>query len=117
MVRTQIYLSRREHAFVQTEAARRGEPMAAIIRTFIDEKMEVPEDAWTKNPLLDPPVEDAAWKGREDGARNHDHYVYGAPKQWTKRKGKWAPAPPLPEDYYSNPESRRAYDQEVDRWT
>jgi hypothetical protein len=32
MRRTQIYLSREEHDFVQAEAARRGEGMAAVIR-------------------------------------------------------------------------------------
>ena len=26
--------------------------MAAVIRNFIDEKMEIPEDAWTNNPML-----------------------------------------------------------------
>ncbi len=43
MVRTQIYLNREEYDFVQTEARRRNEPMAAVIRNFIDEKMEIPE--------------------------------------------------------------------------
>ena len=28
--------------------------MAAVIRGFIDEKMEIPEDAWTNNPMLRP---------------------------------------------------------------
>ena len=39
MVRTQIYLNREEYDFVQAEARRRNEPMAAVIRNFIDEKM------------------------------------------------------------------------------
>ena len=26
--------------------------MAAVIRSFIDEKMEIPEDAWTNNPMF-----------------------------------------------------------------
>jgi len=115
MVRTQIYLSKAEHEFVQLEASRRGKPMAALIRSFIDEKMEVPEDVWTDNPLLRPPVPDPDWKGNEDGAINHDHYIYGAPKKWAQRKGEWVEAPPLPEDYYTNPKSRRAYDEEMNR--
>jgi hypothetical protein len=111
MVRTQIYLSREEHRFVQSEAARRGQPMAAVIRSFIDERMEIPDEAWENNPLLDPPVEDPEWVGHEDGAINHDHYIYGGPKKWVKRDGQWVEAPPLPEDYYENPASRAAYDR------
>jgi hypothetical protein len=110
MVRTQIYLSRPEHEFIQNEAMRQGQPMAAIIRAFIDEKMDVPDQVWSQNPLLQPPVSDPGWKTREDGARNHDHYIYGSPKKWEQQKEQWVEAKPLPEDYYSNPETRRAYD-------
>jgi hypothetical protein len=110
MVRTQIYLSREEHRFVQSEAARRGQPMAAVIRSFIDERMEIPDEAWENNPLLDPPA-DPDFIGPEDGAINHDHYIYGCPKKWVKRDGEWVEAPPLPDDYYDNPESRAAYDR------
>lgn len=117
MVRTQIYLSRREHEFIENEAARRDEPMAAVIRSYIDEKMEVPSDVWSDNPLLRAPVPDPSWTGSEDGALNHDHYISGAPKQWMQRKGKWVETPPLPDDYYTNAESRRAYDDEVNRRT
>jgi hypothetical protein len=34
-----------------------------------------------------------------------------------QRDGKWVKTPPLPDDYYSNPKSRRAYDDEVNRRT
>jgi len=111
MVRTQIYLNREEYDFVQTEARRRNEPMAAVIRNFIDEKMEIPEDAWTNNPMLRPWPHDPDWKGNEDGAINHDHYLYGCPKKWIKVKGKYVEAPPLPDDYYDNPASGDAYDK------
>src|SRR4051812_8898331 len=57
MVRTQIYLTRQEHAFIQNEASRLGAPMAAVIRRWIDEKMQIPEDAWANSPLLQPPAE------------------------------------------------------------
>jgi hypothetical protein len=110
MIRTQIYLNKSEYDFVQTEAKRRDEPMAAVIREFIDEKMEIPEDAWTNNPMLEPTPHDPDWKGHEDGAINHDHYLYGAPKSWVKQNGKWVEAPPLPEDYFDNPASAKAYD-------
>ena len=111
MVRTQIYLNREEYDFVQTEARRRNEPMAAVIRNFIDEKMEIPEDAWTNNPMLRPWPHDPDWKGHEDGGINHDHYIYGCPKKWIKVKGKYVEAPPLPEDYYGNRASGDAYDK------
>ena len=109
MVRTQIYLTKSEHDFLQNESSRRGEPMAAVIRGFIDEKMEIPADAWTNNPLLDPPA-DSDYIGPEDGAINHDHYLYGCPKKWIKQNGKYVEAPPLPDDYYDNPASADAYD-------
>src|SRR5258706_3684908 len=79
MVRTQIYLNKHEYDFVQREASRRNEPMAAVIRELIDEKMEIPEDAWTNNPMLRPTPHDPDWKGHEDGGINHDHYLYGTP--------------------------------------
>ncbi len=113
MVRTQIYLSKDEHEFVQREASRRDEPMAAVIRRFIDEKMEIPEDAWTNNPMLKPLPKDPNWKGHEDGGINLDHYLYGVPKDYIKVNGKYVEAPPLPDDYYSNRASREAYDRKI----
>jgi hypothetical protein len=113
MIRTQIYLNKHEYDFVQTEAKRRNEPMAAVIREFIDEKMEIPEDAWTNNPMLEPTPHDPDWKGHEDTGINHDHYLYGVPKNVIKVKGKWVDAPPLPDDYYENRASRDAYDRKI----
>jgi hypothetical protein len=110
MVRTQVYLTRREHEFLTSEATRRGQPMAAVLRSFIDEKMEIPDEVWENNPLLDPPADDD-FIGPEDGAINHDHYIYGCPKKWVKQDGEWVEAPPLPDDYYENAESRAAYDR------
>ena len=81
MIRTQIYLNKNEYDFVQTEARRRNEPMAAVIREFIDEKMEIPEDAWTNNPMLRPTPHDPDWESPSDAAINHDHYLYGTPKR------------------------------------
>lgn len=113
MVRTQIYLSKREHDFLQAEARRRDEPMAAVIRGFIDEKMEIPDEAWTNNPMLQAAPGRAEGPGHEDGGLNHDHYVYGAPKKWIKVKGKYVEAPPLPEDYYVNRASADVYDRKI----
>lgn len=113
MIRTQIYLNKHEYDFVQREASRRDEPMAAVIREFIDEKMEIPEDAWTNNPMLEPTPHDPAFVGHEDSGINHDHYLYGTPKNVIKVKGKWVAAPPLPDDYYDNRASRDAYDRKI----
>ena len=93
MVRTQIYLRQSEYNFCQAEAKRRDEPMAAVIRSYIDEKMEVPEDAWTNNPMLEPTPDDPDHKGHEDAGINHDHYVYGSPKKWMKVDGEWVEVP------------------------
>jgi hypothetical protein len=89
MVRTQIYLTQAEHQFLQSESARRGAPMAAVIRGFIDEKMRIPYDAWTNNPMLEPTVDDPNFEGHEDAALNHDYYAYGGQKKYHKVKGKW----------------------------
>jgi hypothetical protein len=113
MVRTQIYLSRAEHQFVQAEAARQGMPMAAVIRSFIDQNMALPDDAWVNNAMLAAPA-DPSFVGPEDGVINHDHYIYGTPKKWVKQRGKWVEAPALPEDYHTNEASRRAYDQMIE---
>lgn len=94
MIRTQIYLSRSEYDFVQAEAAQRQEPMAAVIRSYIDEKMQLPEAAWAENPMLKPTPRDARLDLPEDAAINHDHYLYGTPKKYIKAKGKWVLAGP-----------------------
>lgn len=93
MVRTQIYLTREEHAFIQNEASRLGTPMAAVIRQWIDEKMRIPEDVWADSPLLQPPAESTP-DMPEDFAINHDHYLYGGAKKYVKAKGKWVQAAP-----------------------
>lgn len=91
MVRTQIYLSARQQEFLQRQAGREGETMAGMIRRFIDQQMEVPEDAWKNNPLLEPTPDDPANDLPEDVSINHDHYAYGAPKRYKKVRGKWVP--------------------------
>jgi len=89
MVRTQIYLTRAEHGFLAAEAARRGESMASVIRGYIDDKMRLPDTAWTANPMLEPTPRDAGLELPEDNAINHDHYLYGAPKKYLKKRGQW----------------------------
>ena len=89
MVRTQIYLTQAEYHFLQAESQRRHEPMAAIIRSIVDEKMETPAEAWDDNPMLRPTPKDTKFDLPEDAAINHDHYLYGTPKKYTKVKGHW----------------------------
>jgi hypothetical protein len=93
MVRTQIYLTRAEHTFLQREAERQEQPMSAVIRSIIDEKMTLPDEVWTKNPLLEPTSLDPEYEGHEDSSLNHDHYAYGAPKKYGKKGGKWVLLP------------------------
>lgn len=89
MVRTQIYLTQAEYHFLQAEAKRRHEPMAAVLRSIVDEKMEMPADAWTDNPMLQATPKDAKFDLPEDAAINHDHYLYGTPKKYVKAKSRW----------------------------
>jgi hypothetical protein len=88
MLRTQVYLTQAEHQFLRREAFRRGEPMSAYLRRIIDEKMAIPADAWTNNPMLEPTPDDAI-EGPEDGALNHDYYAYGGSKKYKKVRGQW----------------------------
>lgn len=97
MVRTQVYLTRKEHEFLTREAAIENSSMAAVIRRIVDDRMEVPDAAWAGNPLLEPTPDDPSWEGHEDGARNHDHYISGAPKAFRKVRGKWVEQPLLAE--------------------
>jgi len=113
MVRTQVYLTRAEHDFLQAESSRRRQPMAAILRSFVDEKMALPADAWTNNPMLRPAPAEPDWNSPTDAAINHDHYLYGAPKKWINVGGQWVEAPPLPEDYYENDASYEAYNRRL----
>ena len=89
MVRTQVYLTRAEYHFLQAEGKRRNEPMAAVIRAFVDEKMQLPADAWEDNPMLRPTPKDSKFDLPEDAAINHDHYLYGTPKKYMRAKGRW----------------------------
>lgn len=89
MVRTQIYLTRAEHEFLQSEAARRNQPMAALIRGFIDEKMQPSDELWSANSLLAEPASAPGWAGHEDGSLNHDSHVYGGSPAFKKVRGKW----------------------------
>lgn len=95
MVRTQVYLTPAEHEFLSREAELRGTGMSAVLRSIIDDKMRIPDDAWANNPMLEPTPDIPGYTGPEDGAINHDHYVYGSSKKYQKRHGQWALLPPI----------------------
>ncbi len=109
MVRTQVYLTRSQHDFLSSEAQRQNQPMAAVLRSLIEERMAIPDTAWDHNSLLDPPA-DETFIGPEDGAINHDHYLYGTPKKWVKREGQWVEASPLPDDFYTHSADAKGLD-------
>lgn len=92
MVRTQVYLTKAEHDFLTREGERTGKGLSGVLRGIIDEKMTIPEEAWKNNPMLEPTPDDPEWEGQEDASLNHDHYIYGGPKKYEKRHGKWVPA-------------------------
>lgn len=106
MIRTQIYLRQSEYDYCQSEAKRRDVPMAAVIRSFISEKMEVPDEMWSDNPLLRLTPSIPNDKSPTDGSVNHDHYVYGCPKKWVKEDGAWVEAPPVGEGEFPKGEDR-----------
>jgi len=89
MVRTQIYLTKAEHDFLSREGERTGNGLSGVLRSIIEEKMSIPEDAWTKNPMLEPTVEDEVCDLPEDASLNHDYYAYGGAKKYKKVRGKW----------------------------
>lgn len=87
-VRTQIYLNRDQHDFVQAEAARQGRPIASVIRGYIAEKMSLPDEVWESSPLLEPTPDDPDFSGHRDGATAHDKYIFGGSgkRKHTRRK-------------------------------
>jgi hypothetical protein len=89
MVRTQVYLTKAEHGFLTREGERTGKGLSGVLRAIVDEKMSIPEDAWTNNPMLEPTVEDSECDLPEDASLNHDYYAYGAPKKYKKVRGHW----------------------------
>jgi len=89
MVRTQIYLTQDEHAFLLKEAKNRGTTMAALIRKLVDDRMEIRDDIWSRNSLLDAVPDEDASAEPEDASINLDHYLYGLPRAYEKVDGRW----------------------------
>jgi hypothetical protein len=85
MKRKQIYIAPEQEEALQEIAYKQGVPVSHVIReavaAYIVDQREVsverPEDhpLWQLVGLLDDP------EVPPDGALNHDHYLYGAPKK------------------------------------
>ena len=67
-------------AFVGVEAAETKLEMLGAVRSIVIVVDAVAADA---GPVLP-----------EDAAINHDHYLYGTPKKYLKKRGKWVLAEP-----------------------
>lgn len=73
LVRKQTYISRKQDAALKRIALRQKVTEAEIIRRAIDAYIK-PLEA-ESNPLLE--LEGIGAGGSEDGAENHDRYLYG----------------------------------------
>lgn len=82
MIRTQIYIPEDEHKELLTVARKTGQPMAAIIRSFIKHglKEEKTVDRSGKD-VLKRLLTIGATGGPKDVSVNLDHYLYGGPKK------------------------------------
>jgi hypothetical protein len=85
MVRTQVYLPPEVHATLTQRAEQQGLTLAQQIRTALDEylaRTAAGDEGATLRP--DDPLFSLAGlvdSGVNDLGRNHDHYLYGAPRR------------------------------------
>lgn len=82
MIRTQIYIPEDEHRELLIVARKTGQPMAALIRSFIKRglKEEKTIDRSGKETLKRL-LAIGATGGPKDLSVNLDHYLYGGPKK------------------------------------
>ena len=85
MVRTQVYLPQATYDALVERAKEQGLTMASQIRAALDEYLQRTQDD-DEGVILQP--DDPIFKmigmfdsGLTDVAINHDHYLYGTPKQ------------------------------------
>jgi hypothetical protein len=74
MRRTQIYLSKDQHAFLSSRAQKEGVSVAELIRQYIAGKMPKEED-YENNPLFNM-ARKTFRMGRSKGSEDHDEYLY-----------------------------------------
>jgi hypothetical protein len=78
MIRTQIYLPEAMHLKLNRLAAVRNEPMAHVVRTFVEEGLQREQPALQGNASVLLEIAQLAqahnWRGSEDKAKHHDDY-------------------------------------------
>jgi hypothetical protein len=81
MRRKQLYLDEETERALKRAAARTGRSEASIVREALRRFVVMEATTQTEDPLerLIGLVRDPT--GPDDVAENHDHYLYGAPKQ------------------------------------
>ena len=81
---TNIRLPRDAYRDLTLRAARRGTPLAALLREAVAEYLARPMASATDGRNVEDPVDaliGSAPFGPSDEARNHDHYLYGWDKE------------------------------------
>jgi hypothetical protein len=76
--RTQIYLTKEQHAFLCNQAGKKGVSLAEVIRQLIAEKM--PKDEAYEDNRLFAIGKDGLTMGRKNGSLRHDEYLYRGKK-------------------------------------
>jgi predicted transcriptional regulator len=79
MERTQIYLDEELKEALRAVAEREGRSLAAVVREAVAEYVSTRRDVAEDDPLL--ALIGIGGGTITDGAINHDHYLYGAPKE------------------------------------
>lgn len=83
MKRTQVYLEESEWRRLQEKAAARGASAASLVREAVMQYLVRSNDVEDDDPIMRFVREMEAMTPPgppTDGALNHDHYLYGAPK-------------------------------------
>lgn len=82
MIRTQIYIPETIHKELVRLAQEKQEPMAHIVRVFIEEGIGKTKNAdYTGKTAIRNILKVQARGGPQDLSTNHDHYLYGGPKE------------------------------------
>ncbi|OGY19597.1 MAG: hypothetical protein A2900_00600 [Candidatus Chisholmbacteria bacterium RIFCSPLOWO2_01_FULL_50_28] len=82
MIRTQIYIPREIHHQLTRLASSKKEPMAKVVRQFIEEGLNKAQTKDLSGKRTLHRIANLRLKGGpRDLSRNLDHYLYGSPKK------------------------------------
>ena len=82
MIRTQIYIPETVHTKLQQLAEAKRQPMAEIVREFIEDGLQKTQNTDTSGVSVLQALANLKLKGGpSDLATNLDHYLYGGPKK------------------------------------